>query len=63
MAIQFKRQESQIFIAISDCEIIETVVSPFGVRHIQVFSIETPLPIDVLAWINLLRRDDGGMRA
>jgi hypothetical protein len=61
MAIQFKRQEPETYVAISDCEVIVTQVSPIGVRHITMLNIETALPIDVLAWINLLRRDDGGM--
>jgi hypothetical protein len=61
MAIQFKRQEPETYVAISDCEVIVTEVSVIGIRKITMLNIETAIPFDVLAWINLLRRDDGGL--
>ena len=62
MIAPFKRQDPETYIAISDCEVILTEVSLLGVRRITTLSIDTSIPFDVLAWINLLRRDDGGLR-
>ncbi len=53
-------RDPEVFIAITDCELIETMVYPTGARMISILTIgEAMLPMEVLAWINLLRRDDG----
>jgi hypothetical protein len=52
------RRELQVVIAINDSEIRVTVWQVF-MKATNVYSIETQLPYDVLAFIHLFKRDDG----
>lgn len=52
--------QREILLAITDSEVIVTTWF-MNLNVVSIFNIDGTLPIDVLAWINLLKRDDGGV--
>lgn len=62
MPIHFQppREEPAILLAITDSELIVTTAY-MKMKVVSILNINDTLPIEVLAWINLLKREDGGM--
>jgi len=57
----------EVLLAISDSEVIVTTKTRVG-KKIQIYNVEAPETgvgewLEVQTWINLLRRDDGGVGA